>query len=666
MRILSNKYNKLLLILVALTMMAADIAPIAAAELSKADIAAYRAAFAAAKSENWRKVKSRSAATHEKLPGKVLSWLRYRSITSKADFAELSGFILANPDWPGMRRLRRRTEEAISNTVPDSELMAWFEKFPPITSPGSVRYARALLAAGRTEQATTFIRKAWESLDMSPGQENSFRMEFRKYLRKEDHIARLDRLVWDQQSHAAKRQMRRVDSGYRYLAEARLMLARRHGGVDNAIARIPQALLKDPGLAYERLRWRRKKNFTDAAVELLHTPPVDLVRPNKWWVERAILARRALRRGDITLAYRLAHEHGPVTGAALAEAEWLAGWIALRYLNDDDVALRHFTTMYNNVRYPISQARGAYWAGRAAEAGGITNRAITQKWYGVAAEHFTTFYGQLALNRLAAPTGPIREPAPNSQDITAFNSHEMVRLVRMLAELGQEDLAETFLEKLMIDAEGEANWALIAKLTIEVGRSDLSVRVAKKAIRDGVVLTRTGYPSLPVPLDVPTDPALVHAVIRQESAFDPTAISGAGARGLMQLMPATAKGLARQMKVRHSRSRLISDPAHNLNLGSAYLAQLIDNFDGSIVLALAAYNAGPSRVNRWLVENGDPRESSILDAVDWVETIPYSETRNYVQRVLENLPIYGYRLQDEFEPLKIVDALTGSDRISIP
>ncbi|MDA0664726.1 MAG: lytic transglycosylase domain-containing protein, partial [Proteobacteria bacterium] len=326
----------------------------------------------------------------------------------------------------------------------------------------------------------------------------------------------------------------------------------------------------------------------------------------------------------------------------------------------------HFTTLYENVRYPISRARGAYWAGRAAEASGIHARAAAQQWYGAAATHFTTFYGQLALSRLVTQPSPVWQPQSAQQDILAFRNRETVRLTRMLAELERNDLVETFLEKLMVDATSGSEWTLVANFAIEVGRQDMSVRVAKQAIRDGIVLTETGYPALPTALDIPANPALVHAVIRQESAFDTQATSGAGARGLMQLMPATARGLAQQMNISHSHQQLTADPAHNLNLGSTYLAQLIDTFDGSVVLALAAYNAGPSRVRRWLTEYGDPRDGSILAAVDWVESIPYPETRNYVQRVLENLPIYGYRLQDDFDPAKIVEALTGSNRVSIP
>ncbi|MEX2616606.1 MAG: lytic transglycosylase domain-containing protein [Alphaproteobacteria bacterium] len=637
-----------------------------ASELGPADRAAYRDAFRDAARGDWVSAIRHAAKAREKLPGKALNWLYFKEAESGVGFAEIAAFVAANPDWPHIYRLRRRAEEAMADTDPRDAILGWFTRFPPITAPGSARYARALIATGQSEKAASFVRDAWISLNMTPLEERGFRSDFSDILRHDDHIARLDRLIWDRQVSAAQRQMRHVSEGYRNLAEARLMLMQRKGGVDSAIARIPDALRNDPGLVFERLRWRRLKNLTESAIELLGNPSAEVGRPNLWWGERVYLAREALNNGDITLAYRLARDHGPIDGAALAEAEWLAGWIALRFLNDSEIALKHFTTLYENVRYPISRARGAYWAGRAAEATGIHARAAAQQWYGAAATHFTTYYGQLALSRLVTRPAPVWEPESKKQDIQAFHNREIVRLTRMLAELEQDNLVEAFLEKLMVDAKSGSEWTLVAQFAIAVGRQDMSVRVAKQAIRDGIVLTETGYPALPTPLDIPANPALVHAVIRQESAFDTGATSSAGARGLMQLMPATARGLARQLNVSHSHQRLTTDPAHNLTLGSTYLAQLIEKFDGSIVLALASYNAGPSRVYRWLSEYGDPRDGSIHAAVDWVESIPYPETRNYVQRVLENLPIYDYRLQEEFDPARIVEALTGSNRVSVP
>ena len=634
--------------------------------LSKPDLAAYRAAFTSAQAGDWRQATQQAATAKQKLPGKVLSWLRYKTPGAGARFESIAAFIASNPGWPGLRDLRRRAEEAMRDAMPHREILAWFQRYPALTAPGSTRYARALIATGQRQRATRFLRNAWIGLNMSGREGRSFRREFRKYLRAGDHAARLDRLIWDQRVGAARRQMRRVGPERRNLAQARLMLMQRTGGVDGAIARVPLYMRGDIGLIYERLRWRRRKGFTDSAIELLRRPPGQLQRPQKWWYERAILARRALRAGEISRAYRLARDHRQTTGTAFAEAEWLAGWIALRFLDDAKIALGHFTRLYDKACYPISRARGAYWAGRAAEiSGGATpNRA--RKWYRLAAGHLTTFYGQLAQNRLAGIIAPQPEPAPNRSQRVAFEKRERVRLVRMLSALEQRDLVKIFLGSLMRNTGHRAHWTLIAKLANDIGRSDLSVHAAKRAVRNGVLLSEAGYPALPVSLDTGADPALIHAVIRQESAFDTEAISRTGARGLMQLMPATAKRVARRLKIRYSRQRLTDDPGHNVSLGSAYLAQLMRTYDGSIILALAAYNAGPTRVNRWLRANGDPRATSVRDAIDWVEAIPFAETRNYVQRVLENVPVYGYRLQDRFVPARVADALTGSHRIDIP
>ncbi len=639
--------------------------------LTKKDAANYRAAFKSAKSGNWRQAERLAARAENPLPGKALTWLKYKSPGSNVKFATIDSFLAANPDWPHQFELRRRAEETMQNVLSDNAAIVWFQKNPPLTAPGAIRYAQALLAEGRTVEGTKIVRETWRETRMSRGQERDFRRRFRKLLRNEDHIERLDHLIWDQRVTAARRQMRRVTRDQQHLAQARIQLMLRTGGVDGAIARVPEVLRQDPGLVYERLRWRRRKGFSDSAIELLSSPQPQMERPGKWWLERAILSRRALRAGDITLAYRLAREHGQSGGAPFAEAEWLAGWIALRFLGDHDIAREHFKRLFNKVRYPISRARGAYWTGRAIEENFTDNPDRTAKaaiWYKSATKFPTTFYGQLAIDRLRqyiAPPPP-KEPKPTAAEIRAFEKRELVQLTRLLFELGQNRLLKTFITQLSKQAEKPADWALTAKLATEIGRQDWAITVAKQASRHGIELTVTGYPTLTVPRKTKVEPALIHAVIRQESAFDPKAISSAGARGLMQLMPATAQLVARQLNVRHSKQKLIADPNHNLRLGSAYLHRLRNNYDGSLILTLAAYNAGPGNVQRWVRANGDPRDLSTLDAIDWIEAIPISETRNYVQRVLENLTIYGYRFDKSFMPEMIIDAMIGTEMVDYP
>lgn len=639
-----------------------------AQSLSKKDTALYKIAFKAAKSGDWKQADRIGKRATSPLLSKLLVWQRYTVANNGASFGQIDEFLRDNPDWPNQTALRRRAEEVMKNALSDDEALAWFADEQPLTATGASRYGRALQAKGRHAEATAYVRSAWRNLNMPRSDARDFYRHFRKLLRKQDHIDRLDRLIWDQQIGAARRQMRRVGRGHQFLAQARIQLMLRSGGVDHAIARVPATLQDHPGLVYERLRWRRRKGFTDRAIELLRDPPAVSARPSKWWLERMILSRRALREGDVTLAYRLARDHKQTEGASYAEAEWLAGWIALRFLRDQDIALAHFSRLYKNVRYPVSRARGAYWTARAIEESAldiVERNEAAGRWYRNAARHTTTFYGQLSIDRLREQqkTQPPAEPRPTATQIRAFEAQELVRATRLMAAMGQKRLVKSFILHLAKQAKRPAEWVLVAGLATDIDREDLAIRVAKLAIRQGIALTVAGYPKLTLKRIFSVEPALMHAVIRQESGFDSKAISRAGARGLMQLMSATAKQVARKLKLRHTKQKLISDPVHNLRLGSAYLEHLRNNYDGSLILTLAAYNAGPGNVNRWIKLNGDPRNFSTLDAIDWIEAIPVSETRNYVQRVLENLTIYGYRFEDSFLPEQIVDAMIGSDMV---
>jgi soluble lytic murein transglycosylase len=436
----------------------------------------------------------------------------------------------------------------------------------------------------------------------------------------------------------------KVDTEYRALAEARLRLRELGHGVDGAISKVPLASRNDPGLIYERLRWRRKMGRDLLAREILRTHPLDHENPELWWVERSILARSALAEGHVSEAYRIARDHALTEGAGFADAEWLAGWIALRFLGEPKVAFNHFTTLFAGVNYPVSRSRGAYWAARAAE----TDRRpdMAELWYGTAAQYPTTYYGQLAAIRLGIgsdmPLPP--DPHPSSDEVALFANHELVRVTRMLTAFGQSDRLPPFLLQLG-KLSDSAGWkALVADLAEGEGRPDLSVAIAKQAIKHGRPLIKNGYPSVAVPelehtLEQAVEVPLVLAMVRQESAFNFKAISRAGARGLMQVMPGTARDVASTLKLPYSRQRLTGDPDYNLKIGRSYLSTLLDTFDGSYVLAIAAYNAGPSRVKQWKLANGDPR-GNVIDAVDWIESIPFAETRNYVQRTLENLQVY--------------------------
>ena len=440
----------------------------------------------------------------------------------------------------------------------------------------------------------------------------------------------------------------RVSPEYRDLGRARLMLMGRVGGVDNAIARIPAHLVDNPGLVYERARWRRRKGFDERARILLDPLPEVLVRPAAWWREARIQVRGALGVGEISLAYRLAANHRQSDRKHVAQAEWLAGWIALRFLEDPAIAFQHFATLFEGVRYPISVARAAYWCGRAAAANG--DAPLATEWFERAASYTTTYYGQLAAAEIAPRKAMALPPMPvaTEADVKHVEGLEIYQVARALANLGHADLIDRFVEKLGLMATTAGEHLLVAKTALDAARRDLSVKSARRSSWSGVPLIAYGYPLTPVSETRMTinDKALILAMIRQESGFDGSAISRSGARGLLQLMPATARAVARKLDMTYSKTRLLSDRDYNITLGSGYLAELLDDFDGSYVLALAAYNAGPGRVKSWIRTHGDPRDTSV-DVIDWIELIPFDETRNYVQRIIEAVPVYRYLLGSE-------------------
>ena len=603
-------------------------------------------ALAAAKINKWPEYKRLAGRLENTDLRNILRWNRLRSRDSGAGFHELTVFLKSMRSWPRRRLIRRRAEEAMPASLPDQAILDWFDGRQPLTAAGGARMAGALLNLGRQDEARELLRKVWVSGAFGAKQERHFYKRYRRYLTRENHIQRLDRLLWNGQYFAVRRMYRRVNPDYRALAEARLALRRYRGGVDAAIAKVPDSLKKDAGLIYERLRWRRRKGRDEDARLLLADVPDDLVRPRRWWREREILVRRALRDGHISAAYRIAKHHGQDGGPGFVEGEWLAGWIALRFLGDTDIAFGHFNNLYRIAKFPISRARGAYWSARAAAVQKNTER--SRAWYGRAAQFPTTYYGQLARHKISGKHDLSLPPDPITDEAVArrFEAHELVRLVRVMKSAKLQTLMRPFIHHLSDSGKTPGWMAETARLAQAAGRPDLAVLVAKSGLAKGINMVEAGYPRLaPSSLKSHLEAPFIHALIRQESAFNREAISHAGARGLMQLMPATAMRVAKRHNIPYQRRRLIEDGNYNLRIGHAFLAELLKKFDNSYVLTLAAYNAGPNRVRRWIKLNGDPRDASV-DAIDWIELIPFSETRNYVQRVLENLHIYRELIDD--------------------
>jgi soluble lytic murein transglycosylase len=606
--------------------------------LSQADVAATRAALAAAQAGNWSLAYADASPITDPLPIKMLRWLDYASPGAPGRFVDIADFIEKNPDWPHQKALRKHAEEALAGET-DAVAADWFKRYRPVSAVGEVRAAEILLNSGDVAGGTAALRAVWVTGAFNALDEKSFLAAHGAAIRPEDDETRLDRLLWAGKTEAARRMLTRVPADYRALAEARLALALQAAAGDMLVARVPVQLRSDSGLLYEELRWRREKDMTDAAVEILRANPGDPLQPDAWWHERQIIARRLLAGGNADLAYRIAEQHGVLDGKAYADADFLLGYIALRFKKDPALAFDDFAHILTRADTPYAKSRAGYWGGRAAEAEAKPD--LARKWYAAGAEHMATFYGQLAAHQLGddAPPHPTPEPVPTSAERAAFDGNDVVRATRIFFSLGDREHSKIFLLDLADGAKTPTQFAMVAALAEQNGRIDLAIVVAKRAIAAGTPLMIHGYPIVAIPVGGNTESALLFAVIRQESGFDVDAVSPAGARGLMQLMPATASFISGKLGEPFSMPRLTMDGLYNIALGRGYLQQMIDDFGGSYALAIASYNAGPGRVRQWLGEYGDPRGGKI-DMVDWIETIPIDETRLYVQRVLENLQVY--------------------------
>lgn len=602
----------------------------------------YQKAFQLARQADWatlRKFKRRPVNRPLEM---VLRWMAMKNARSGAEFEQISRFLHRHPGWPNRATLIRRAELTMKADMPTAERKAWFEQFPPRTITGKLRHLETLKELETPEAYGAAVRQVWKIGCFNSRQERAFRRKFGRLLRSQDHWARLDRLLWDGHVRSARRMFVLADKPHRALAHARLSLRRRTGNVDAAIRRVPDRLKSDPGLQYERLRWRHRKSMMREARDLMWDIPPNNGHPKLWWRARSRQIRYALDQGDFEDAYLLSAAHAQKTGAEFADAQWHAGWVSLRFIGKATEALSSFSTLYDAVKTPISRSRAAYWAGRAAMAAGQPDTA--QRHFRIAAQHQTTFYGQLGAGHISErPRHLPAAPDISKAERTAFNDELLTRAIAALAHIGERKMARSFLRHSARIAKTGARAALISQLARRIDLLESAVYAARRAAWRGQILIDEGYPTPPLPALAGLEQALVLAVIRQESGFRADAISRAGARGLMQLMPPTAKRTAKSISIPYSKSRLLLEPTYNVRLGQAYLAQMLNRFKGSYILAIASYNAGPARVASWIKARGDPRTPQI-DPIDWIERIPFNETRNYVQRVLENLIIFRRRL----------------------
>lgn len=612
--------------------------------------------LAAVGAERWAEADALAAASPDPLVRKLTLYFRLLTLGA-AGVGELAAFIADNPAWPQQTLLDRRLQEA---SAADGDDRATLDRCQQrsASAPQSVamllRCADALGRAGRQPEAEQAARAAWVK-GVDPAGELGFIRMWSLALTADDQWRRFGRLAWTDSGlpgSPAARQALRVHPANRPAAETRLALRRDDPSAAALAAALSAAGRADPGLVLDLAKWHRHAGQDRAALAVwtkqgsAAEAAAPAERQTAFWDERNLLARRMLRAGDPLAAYVLASGHRQ-TGEAAIDAEFLSGWIALRRLQQPGTAAQHFRTLAGLSRAAITQGRAYYWIGRAVAAQDMPAEA--QAAYAQAAAWPTTFYGQLAARALgeddaalAARVRATHDPAWSVEQAATFTGRELARAAALLVAWGEPRRAKIFLQRLGETAPNEAERAMAARMALGFGLPDQAVAIARRAGRDGLMLPDAGWPAAVDPPHGMVEPAVALGLIRQESSFDVQAGSPAGARGLMQLMPTTAASVAQRLNEPMSLPALTANAAYNMRLGTAYLQGLLDQFGGALPLALAGYNAGPHRVQDWIAGYGDPRTEAI-DMVDWIELIPFNETRNYVQRVIENIVLYGAR-----------------------
>jgi len=618
-------------------------------------------AFAAVGGD-WNRARLLAAESGNPVTRLIVEWRYLLDETGGANFDAINAFLNEHPNWPRLDALSMRAERTMPEDYPPAQVIAWYANHPPRSGTGLIRLGTAMMDSGRRDEGMALIRKGWVQYNFSPFDESQISTTYSNVLGAAEHKARLLRLLANEDLVGAKRQMLRVDTETLRLANALLRIK-----ASPAIARTVvdgfSESVRSPELLLEAARALRRRGQDDEAWALMAKAPEDkgdLIAPERWSVERQIMARDALKRGNYDLAYRFASTPAldADAGAPFMESEFLAGWIALRYQHRPEVAYRHFDRLAKGVTYPISVARAHYWLGRTDDAMNRSAEAMAE--YRKAADYGATLYGQLAQARLGDnPLLRVKAVVSDSlpSERAAFEADDRVRAIKLLTELGDRGTARQFAMAIATDPPDPKKLEMLAQLMTNIGDPAMSVRVAKNASYSEIYLLTYLHPVMPVPKfsgDAP-EAALVLGLTRQESEFDSGAVSTAGARGLMQLMPASAKRAASARGLAY-RPNDLSNPSYNMQLGMATLTEYLDRWDGSYILAIASYNAGPGNVRNWVEAYGDPRDAG-TDPIDWIESIPYPETRNYVQRVLENLEVYRNRLSNSDQRLQIVSDL---------
>lgn len=585
----------------------------------------------------------------EKCPveNKLITWLWLLKKNSQASFHDHVRFIQDNPTWPELTKIKEHAELAIKSRIPNYEVIKYFDVYQPISPPGAIQYARALLKSNQKKKSVTLIKDWWRNKNFSAKTEREFHKLFKQYLTNEDYKYRLDRLIMEGNYYGLKRMKPRVNRQSQKLIEAAIALSRNLSSVNRKVGALSKKDALNPGIIYQRMRWRLRRKKYDNAYEIFKEAEKKGITkrfPGRWFKYKYYFARKRFENKDYKTAYSMIRNHNlsPKTHdiADYSAAEWFSGWLALRFLNKPQQAIQHFKNMHNVVGTPISLSKGAYWIGRAYKK--LGNKENADKWMMEAAKNPHVFYGQMAAAALKKPLNIIIHDVARDPDLPSKNDKMIMDAVYALSKV---DPQSKRLRKMLFDLSKYSDSRIseaIVELTIKIGKPEWAVVVAKIAGRRDSPILKAAYPIKKLPKQVSewgVDPTFVHSLIRQESGFNPKAKSNAGARGLMQIMPRTARLLAKKLKLRYALVKLTADPTYNMILGCYYVSRLMKEFKGSKIKSLAGYNAGESRVRKWVKLFGEPEKDT--DIIDWMESIPFSETRSYVMRVMESYPVYA-------------------------
>ena len=622
------------------------------------EISALRDAQGLANQQDWAEASARAQGAGA-VGADVIEWQRLRA--GEGLLGEYEAFLARRPDWPGLPYLKAAGEVAVARSTDPDRVLQYFGGEAPAKAAGVLALTAALEAKGRYAEAVEVATIGWTKLKFTADEQAHLLDTYGPDLRVA-HELRLDRILWDgNRADEGARMLPLVSKDWAALGKARLALRADKDGVSALVNAVPKALKDDPGLAFERFLFRmRHDNYADAAALIIDrsASAQGLGDPMAWAAKRADLARILMRKGEPKSAYRVASTHHLTDLGDMGDLEFLSGFIALRKLNDPARALQHFERLAGATT-PISQARAQYWLGRALEASGDKTKARSA--YGKAANYQTSYYGMLAAEKLGLTLDESllsNAPPAGSWKGAGYAKSSVLEAAARMAAAGNEQLSARFMLHLG-ESLSDAELGTLAGLALDLGQYRSAVLIAKAATERGLVFPSAYFP-VPdmIPEALPVSRALALSIARRESEFDPEARSPAGALGLMQMLPATAAEVAKDQGIKFSKAKLASDPAYNATLGAAYLKELVDQFGPSVALVASGYNAGPGRPRGWVDAFGDPRLAS-TDVVDWVEMIPFTETRTYVMRVVEGVVIYRAKLRGTAGPVNISDELTG-------